>query len=89
MAISLEKHQNHRTMMTKAEFFKHLNENANILQSIAAKLAPSQEAAHQLYLETIYQATKNLGGVNQHQGVKPWLVQMMKQVFWSEFRYVA
>lgn len=75
--------------MTKAEFFKNLNENANILQSVAKRLAPTQDEAHKLYLETIYQATKNLGGVAQHQGFRPWLVMTMKRVFWNDVRYYA
>lgn len=73
-------------MITKAEFYKNLNENAGILQSVAKRLTPSQEAAHKLYLETIFQATKDLSGVKKHQGVKPWLVMTMKKVFWNDFR---
>ncbi len=76
-------------MMTKAEFFKHLNDNANILQFLASKLATSQEEAHKLYLETIYQATKDLSGVKQHRGVKPWLIMTMRDVFHSAPRYAA
>lgn len=75
--------------MTREDFFKQLNEHAIVLQTMAAKLAPSQEEAHKLYLETIYQALKNLGGASRHRGFKPWVVLTMSQVFRNDLVYRA
>ena len=76
-------------MMTREDFFKQLNEHAIVLQTMAARLAPSQEEAHKLYLETIYQALKNLGGASRHQGFKPWVVLTMSHVFRTGLVYRA
>jgi len=76
-------------MITREDFFKELNEHAIVLQSTASKLATSQEEAHKLYLETIYQSLKNLSGIREHQGFRAWVVTMMKRVFWRETQYLA
>ncbi len=75
--------------MTRAEFYNKLNDNAAIIQAVAAGLAKNHDDAHKLYLETIHQATKNLGNAANHQGFKAWLVITMRNVFWKNFRYSA
>lgn len=76
-------------MITREDFFKQLNEHAIVLQSMASRLARTQEEAHKLYLETIYQSLKNLGTSGEHQSFRPWIVTMMKRVFWKETTYLA
>ena len=76
-------------MMTREDFFKQLNEHAITLQTMATKLAPNQEEAHKLYLETIYQALKNLSGISRHQGFRPWVILTMSRVFRNDLVYKA
>ncbi len=75
--------------MTRGEFFNKLNDNAQTIQAVAAGLARNHDEAHKLYLETIYQALKNLSGIQKHQGFRSWLVLTMRNVFWNDFRYAA
>ncbi len=75
--------------MTREEFFTRFNDNAVILQSVAANLTNDKDRAYSLYHETVYQALKALHSISDGRTFRAWLVSIMRQVFLKRFNEFA
>ena len=72
--------------MSTAEFTLLLTENANFLKPFAINLTKDQEAAKDLFQETLYRALSNKDKYNVGTNIKAWLYTIMRNIFINDYR---
>ena len=72
--------------MSTAEFTLLLTENADFLKPFAINLTKDQEAAKDLFQETLYRALSNKDKYNVGTNIKAWLYTIMRNIFINNYR---
>ncbi len=72
--------------MSTAEFTLLLTENADFLKPFAINLTKDQEAAKDLFQETLYRALSNKDKYNVGTNIKAWLYTIMRNIFINDYR---
>jgi RNA polymerase sigma-70 factor (ECF subfamily) len=75
--------------MSNAEFTLLLTENADFLKPFAINLTKDQEAAKDLFQETLYRALSNKDKYNVGTNIKAWLYTIMRNIFINDYRKKA
>jgi len=72
--------------MSAIEFKDMLVENAEFLKPFAINLTRDNEAAKDLYQETLYKALANQEKYNVGTNIKAWLFTIMRNIFINNYR---
>ena len=72
--------------MSVKEFNAVLLENADFLKPFAVNLTKDNEAANDLYQETLYKALANQEKYNVGTNIKAWLFTIMRNIFINDYR---
>lgn len=72
--------------MSAAEFNDLLLNNSGSLRPFAVSLTHDQEAAKDLYQETVYRALANRDKYSAGTNIKAWLLTIMRNIFINEYR---
>jgi RNA polymerase sigma factor (sigma-70 family) len=72
--------------MATLEFNDLLVRNADFLKPFAVNLTRDQEAAKDLYQETLYKAIANQDKYNVGTNIKAWLFTIMRNIFINDYR---
>ncbi len=72
--------------MSAKEFNQVLLENADFLKPFAINLTKDNEAANDLYQETLYKALANQEKYNVGTNIKAWLFTIMRNIFINDYR---
>jgi len=72
--------------MSAKEFNQVLLENADFLKPFAINLTKDNEAANDLYQETLYKALANQEKYNVGTNIKAWLFTIMSNIFINDYR---
>ena len=75
--------------MSTAEFNELLLSSAGSLKPFAVSLTHDQEAAKDLFQETLYRALANKDKYNTGTNVKAWLFTIMRNIFINDYRRKA
>ncbi|MEO7983381.1 MAG: RNA polymerase sigma factor [Bacteroidota bacterium] len=75
--------------MSNLEFTEMLLTNANFLKPFAINLTRDNEAANDLYQETLYKALANKEKYNAGTNIKAWLFTIMRNIFINDYRRKA
>ena len=75
--------------MSTVEFNQLLVENAEFLKPFAANLTRDNEAARDLYQETLYKALANQEKYRVGTNIKAWLFTSMRNIFINNYRRKA
>ncbi len=75
--------------MAKQEFNTLLLDNAEFLKPFAVNLTKDNEAANDLYQETLYKALANKEKYNTGTNIKAWLYTIMRNIFINNYRRKA
>ncbi|MBI1343025.1 MAG: sigma-70 family RNA polymerase sigma factor [Terrimonas sp.] len=75
--------------MSTIEFNEMLIENAEFLKPFAINLTRDNEAAKDLYQETLYKALANHEKYNVGTNIKAWLFTIMRNIFINNYRRKA
>jgi RNA polymerase sigma factor (sigma-70 family) len=75
--------------MSIPEFNEMLLSNANFLKPFAINLTRDNEAANDLYQETLYKALANREKYNVGTNIKAWLFTIMRNIFINNYRRKA
>ena len=72
--------------MSAKEFNQVLLENADFLKPFAINITKDNEAANDLYQETLYKALANQEKYNVGTNIKAWLFTIMRNIFINDYR---
>lgn len=72
--------------MENKEFSDLLVDNAGFLKPFAVNLTKNNEAANDLYQETLYKALANQEKYNAGTNIKAWLFTIMRNIFINDYR---
>src|ERR1044072_8613763 len=72
--------------MSSLEFNQLLVNNAEFLKPFAITLTRDNEAAQDLYQETLYRALANKDKYNVGTNIKAWLYTIMRNIFINNYR---
>lgn len=72
--------------MAAIDFNQMLLNNAEFLKPFAATLTRDQEAAKDLYQETLFRALSNKDKYNAGTNIKAWLYTIMRNIFINNYR---
>lgn len=72
--------------MATKEFNSLLLDNAEFLKPFAVNLTRDNEAANDLYQETLYKALANQEKYNNGTNIKAWLFTIMRNIFINNYR---
>jgi len=72
--------------MSTIEFRELLVNNADFLRPFAVNLTRDNEAANDLYQETLYKALANQEKYNSGTNIKAWLYTIMRNIFINDYR---
>jgi RNA polymerase sigma-70 factor (ECF subfamily) len=72
--------------MSTAEFSLLLTENAEFLRPFAVNLTKDQEAAKDLFQETLFRAFTYKDKYNVGTNIKAWLYTIMRNIFINDYR---
>ncbi|MES2004528.1 MAG: RNA polymerase sigma factor [Bacteroidota bacterium] len=72
--------------MSTVEFNQLLLSNADFLKPFAVTLTHDQEAARDLFQETLYRALANQDKYNVGTNIKAWLYTIMRNIFINNYR---
>lgn len=75
--------------MSAVEFNEILLSNAGFLKPFAVNLTRDNEAANDLYQETLYKALANQEKYNAGTNIKAWLFTIMRNIFINNYRRKA
>lgn len=75
--------------MASIEFNEMLLNNADFLKPFAINLTRDNEAANDLYQETLYKALANQEKYNAGTNIKAWLFTIMRNIFINDYRRKA
>jgi len=75
--------------MSNLEFNEMLLTNADFLKPFAINLTRDNEAANDLYQETLYKALANKEKYNAGTNIKAWLFTIMRNIFINDYRRKA
>jgi len=75
--------------MSDTEFNSLLLNNAEFLKPFAINLTRDNEAANDLYQETLYKALANHEKYNVGTNIKAWLFTIMRNIFINDYRRKA
>jgi RNA polymerase sigma factor (sigma-70 family) len=75
--------------MSTHEFSELLVSNADFLKPFAINLTRDNEAANDLYQETLYKALANQEKYNSGTNIKAWLYTIMRNIFINNYRRKA
>src|ERR1044071_672371 len=75
--------------MSTIEFNKMLVNNAEFLKPFAITLTRDQEAAKDLFQETLFRALANADKYNVGTNIKAWLYTIMRNIFINNYRRKA
>lgn len=75
--------------MSALEFNEMLLSNASFLKPFAINLTRDNEAANDLYQETLYKALANQEKYNSGTNIKAWLFTIMRNIFINNYRRKA
>ncbi len=75
--------------MADREFNNLLLDNAEFLKPFAINLTRDNEAANDLYQETLYKALANQEKYNNGTNIKAWLFTIMRNIFINNYRRKA
>lgn len=75
--------------MAVIDFNQMLMNNAEFLKPFAATLTRDQEAAKDLYQETLFRALSNKDKYNAGTNIKAWLYTIMRNIFINNYRRKA
>lgn len=75
--------------MSKIEFNEMLLSNADFLKPFAVTLTHDNEAAKDLFQETLYRALANKDKYNVGTNIKAWLYTIMRNIFINNYRKKA
>jgi RNA polymerase sigma-70 factor (ECF subfamily) len=75
--------------MSTLEFNEMLLSNADFLKPFAINLTRDNEAANDLYQETLYKALANQEKYNTGTNIKAWLFTIMRNIFINNYRRKA
>ncbi|KIC92299.1 MULTISPECIES: RNA polymerase sigma factor [unclassified Flavihumibacter] len=75
--------------MSKADFNEMLVNNAEFLRPFAITLTRDNEAAQDLFQETMYRAIANKEKYNVGTNIKAWLYTIMRNIFINNYRRKA
>ena len=75
--------------MSTTEFNEMLLSNASFLKPFAINLTRDNEAANDLYQETLYKALANREKYNVGTNIKAWLFTIMRNIFINDYRRKA
>ncbi len=75
--------------MSNLEFNEMLLTNADFLKPFAINLTRDNEAANDLYQETLYKALVNKEKYNAGTNIKAWLFTIMRNIFINDYRRKA
>ncbi|OSZ80882.1 RNA polymerase subunit sigma [Chitinophagaceae bacterium IBVUCB2] len=75
--------------MSTLEFNEMLLSNASFLKPFAINLTRDNEAANDLYQETLYKALANREKYNVGTNIKAWLFTIMRNIFINNYRRKA
>jgi len=75
--------------MAAIDFNQMLMNNAEFLKPFAATLTRDQEAAKDLYQETLFRALSNKDKYNAGTNIKAWLYTIMRNIFINNYRRKA
>src|SRR2546423_15443377 len=75
--------------MSSLEFNQLLVNNAELLRPFAITLTRDNEAAQDLYQETLYRALANKDKYNVGTNIKAWLYTIMRNIFINNYRRKA
>jgi RNA polymerase sigma-70 factor (ECF subfamily) len=75
--------------MAAIDFTQMLLNNAEFLKPFAATLTRDQEAAKDLYQETLFRALSNKDKYNAGTNIKAWLYTIMRNIFINNYRRKA
>jgi RNA polymerase sigma-70 factor (ECF subfamily) len=75
--------------MSNLEFNEMLLTNADFLKPFAINLTRDNEAANDLYQETLYKALANKEKYNVGTNIKAWLFTIMRNIFINDYRRKA
>jgi len=75
--------------MSTPDFNNVLLENADFLKPFAVNLTRDNEAANDLYQETLYKALANKEKYNVGTNIKAWLFTIMRNIFINDYRRKA
>ena len=75
--------------MSTVEFNRLLLNNAEFLKPFAHTLTHDQEAAKDLYQETLFRALANKDKYNVGTNIKAWLYTIMRNIFINNYRRKA
>ncbi len=75
--------------MSLVEFEELLVDNSDFLKPFAINLTRDNEAANDLYQETLYKALANQEKYNAGTNIKAWLFTIMRNIFINNYRRAA
>jgi RNA polymerase sigma-70 factor (ECF subfamily) len=75
--------------MSVLEFEELLVDNSDFLKPFAINLTRDNEAAKDLYQETLYKALANQEKYNSGTNIKAWLFTIMRNIFINNYRRAA
>ena len=75
--------------MSTVEFNEILLGNADFLKPFAINLTRDNEAANDLYQETLYKALANHDKYSTGTNIKAWLFTIMRNIFINDYRRKA
>ncbi len=75
--------------MSLVEFEELLVDNSDFLKPFAINLTRDNEAAKDLYQETLYKALANQEKYNAGTNIKAWLFTIMRNIFINNYRRAA
>src|SRR5688572_31805189 len=75
--------------MSRIEFNEMLLSNADFLKPFAVNLTRDNEAANDLYQETLYKALANHDKYHAGTNIKAWLFTIMRNIFINDYRRKA
>ena len=75
--------------MSVVEFEELLVDNSDFLKPFAINLTRDNEAAKDLYQETLYKALANQEKYNAGTNIKAWLFTIMRNIFINNYRRAA
>ncbi|HEY9363171.1 MAG TPA: RNA polymerase sigma factor [Chitinophagaceae bacterium] len=75
--------------MSNLEFNQLLLNNADFLKPFAVNLTRDNDAAKDLYQETLYKAIANSDKYNVGTNIKAWLFTIMRNIFINDYRRKA
>jgi RNA polymerase sigma factor (sigma-70 family) len=78
-----------KKIMADREFNSLLLDNAEFLKPFAINLTRDNEAANDLYQETLYKALANQEKYNTGTNIKAWLFTIMRNIFINNYRRKA